>query len=122
MKKKRLLNATIGIDRGDRKNAVCVLDAGGNIAEEFSLSNTRESLSRLRVRYPEALVAIEVGAHSPWVSRFLEGLGFKVLVANSRKMRAIYQNERKCDALDARMLAKLARADASLLHPIEHGR
>ena len=35
-------------------------------------------------------------------------------------MRAIYENERKSDELDARMLAKLARADVSLLYPINH--
>ena len=38
-----------------------------------------------------------------------------MIVANSRKLRAIYQNERKSDELDARMLAKLARVDASNL-------
>ncbi|MEM9283180.1 MAG: IS110 family transposase [Verrucomicrobiota bacterium] len=44
-------------------------------------------------------------------------LGCEVIVANSRKLRAFYQNDRKSDELDARMLAKLARAD---LHPIKH--
>jgi len=42
-------------------------------------------------------------------------------VANARKLRAIYENDRKCDALDARMLAKLLRVDPELLHPIRHG-
>ena len=30
-------------------------------------------------------VAIEVGTHSPWVSRILEDHGHEVLVANARK-------------------------------------
>ena len=119
MKKTSLLKATIGIDLGDRKHAVCVLDAGGKIVKELTITNTRESLAKLVSGLPESLVAIEVGSHSPWISRFLDELGCEVVVANSRKMRAIYQNERKSDELDARMLAKLARADASLLHPIE---
>jgi hypothetical protein len=45
----------------------------------------------------------------------------EVTVANARKLRAIYQNDRKCDELDARMLAKLLRVDPSLLSPIKHG-
>ena len=40
---------------------------------------------------------MEVGSHSPWISRFFQGLGHEVLVANQRKMRAIFKNDRKCD-------------------------
>ena len=36
-------------------------------------------------------------------------LGCDVTVANARKLRAIYDNDRKSDLLDARMLAKLLR-------------
>lgn len=41
-------------------------------------------------------------------------------MANPRKLRAIYENDRKSDERDAWMLARLARVDPSLLHPIEH--
>ena len=58
--------------------------------------------------------------HSPWVSRFLQELGLRVIVANSRKTRAIYQNERKSYRRDAMMLARLARMDPTLLH-VKHG-
>ena len=43
------------------------------------------------------------------------------MVANARKLRAIYQNDRTCDMLDARILAKIARVDPELLSPIQHG-
>jgi transposase len=56
-----------------------------------------------------------------WVSRFLESLRMKVLVANSRKMRSIYENERKSDGRDAEQLARIAREDPKLSHPIEQG-
>ena len=42
-------------------------------------------------------------------------------MANPRKLRAIYANNRKSDRTDARMLARLARVDPELLHPIQHG-
>ena len=120
MKKSTLLNVVIGIDLGDLRHAVCVIDHDGVILEEFPITNTRESITKLAKKYPEARIAMEVGAHSPWISRLLTDLGCEVIVANSRKLRAIYQNERKSDELDARMLAKLARADISLLHPVKH--
>ncbi len=121
MKTRLRSKITIGLDLGDAHHFICVQDDGGRALEERAITNHRESLRRLAKKYPGALVALEVGSHSPWVSRFLEGLGMRVVVANARKLRLIYTNDRKCDALDARMLAKLARADISLLHPIEHG-
>lgn len=111
----------LGVDLGDRKHQVCVTDKDGTILDEFSITNTRESLRELAADHPKARVAIEVGTHSPWISRFLATEGMRVTVANARKLRAIYQNDRKCDELDARMLAKLLRADPDLLSPIRHG-
>jgi len=111
---------TIGIDLGDRKHAVCVLDAKGEILKQESIANNRGSLTALSRRHPGALMVMEVGTHSPWTSRFLEDLGHRVLVANPRKLRAIYQNERKSDRKDAEILARLARSDEKLLHPVRH--
>jgi transposase len=65
-------------------------------------------------------IAIEVGTHSPWVSRILEECGHEVLVANARKVRLIYANKRKSDKLDAENLARLARLDPKLLYPLKH--
>jgi transposase len=65
-------------------------------------------------------IAIEVGTHSPWVSRLLEERGHQVLVANARKLRLIYQNKRKTDKIDAQNLARLARLDPKLLAPLKH--
>jgi transposase len=111
---------TIGIDLGDRKHAVCVLDAKGGIIKQETITNTHASLTALSRRHPGALVVMEVGMHSPWTSRFLEGLGHRVLVANPRKVRAIYQNNRKSDRKDAEMLARIARTDEKLLYPVRH--
>ena len=107
---------TIGLDLGDRRHTYCVLDEAGKMAREGSLSNTREQLATMARSYPGAAVVMEAGTHSPWVSRFLQGMGLRVVVANPRKTRAIYQNERKSDRRDAMMLARLARMDPTLLH------
>jgi transposase len=44
-----------------------------------------------------------------------------VIVSNPRKVRAIYQHERKSDQRDALMLARIGRMDPSLLYPVRHG-
>ena len=55
------------------------------------------------------------------MSRYLEGLGWEVIVSNPRKVRAIYQHERKSDQRDALMLARIGRMDRALLYPVRHG-
>lgn len=111
---------TIGIDLGDKKHAVCVLDAKGNAVSKETLINDRDSLTDLSGRFPGALMVMEVGTHSPWTSRFLKNLGHRVLIANPRKVASIYQNHRKSDRNDAEQLARIARTDETLLHPVEH--
>ncbi|HEX2520525.1 MAG TPA: transposase, partial [Terriglobia bacterium] len=69
---------------------------------------------------PATRIVVEAGTHSPWVSRQLAGYGHEVVVANARRVRLIYESDRKNDRLDARMLARLGRIDASLLSPVRH--
>ena len=112
---------TIGMDLGERRHRFCALDSRGEVVEEGSLLNDRTSLARLTVRYRGALAVMEAGTHSPWVSRYLEGFGWEVIVSNPRKVRAIYQHERKSDQRDALMLARIGRMDRALLYPVRHG-
>ena len=76
---------TIGLDLGDRRHTYFVLDEAGKTAREGSLGNTREQLATMARSYPGATVVMEAGTHSPWVSRFLQELGLRVIVANPRK-------------------------------------
>ena len=111
---------TIGMDMGDRKSHFCALDAQGEVVEEFVLPTTREGLAEHFAEHPPALFALETGTHSAWVSEWLAEQGHEVLVGNARKLRAIWNTERKSDERDARMLARIARFDPKLLHPIRH--
>ena len=79
---------TIGLDLGERRHRFCVLNGKGEVVEEGILGNERVSLGRLSARYRGALAVMEAGAHSPWISRYLEGLGWEVIVSNPRKVRA----------------------------------
>ena len=66
---------TIGLDLGERRHRFCALNGKGEVAEEGTRGNDRASLARLAARYRGALAVMEAGAHSPWVSRYLEGPG-----------------------------------------------
>ena len=111
---------TIGLDLGDRNSRYCILDEAGAVASEGSLPTTKTGLDSLFEKMPSSRVALEVGTHSPWVSRHLAQWGHEVIVANPHKVKLITQSVRKNDRIDARQLARLARVDPKLLSPIRH--
>src|SRR5262245_16809955 len=99
----------IGVDLGDRSSRVCVLDrVDGEVCFDEDVGTSRESLDELFARLPRSVVAMEASCHSPWVSRHLAGHGHEVIVADPRKLRAIWDTPRKSDRRDALMLAQLA--------------
>ena len=113
-------DTVIGMDMGDKSNRICVLRADGEVERECDILNTRAALRVFFKEYTGALVAMETGTHSGWVSRELESMGLKVLVGNARKLRAIWESDEKSDEHDARMLARIARFDPKLLRPVYH--
>ena len=114
------LREVIGIDLGDRWSRYCVLDQAGTVIAEDRVRTTPETFTAKFGDLPPTRIVIEVGAHSPWVSRLLQGQGHDVIVANPRKVRLIYESDSKNDRLDARMLARLGRVDVNLLSPVQH--
>jgi len=110
----------IGIDLGDRWSRYCVVNQGGAVVEEDRVRTTPDAVAAKFGKLAATRIVIEVGAHSPWVSRLLQAQGHDLVVANPRKLRLIYESDRKNDRLDARMLARLGRADGSLLSPVQH--
>ncbi|MBI3698170.1 MAG: IS110 family transposase [Acidobacteria bacterium] len=111
---------TVGVDIGDRFCQLCVLDETGELSEETRVATTRPGLRRYFERMPRARIALEVGTHSRWISQVLVDLGHDVYVANPRKLRGIYENDKKTDRTDAQWLAEVARFNPKLLSPIQH--
>jgi transposase len=110
---------TIGIDLGDQWSRFCLLDADGAILEEDRVKTTR---SAFQVRFgalAPARIAMETGTHSLWASELLSELGHEVIVAHVREVRAITGSDRKSDKVDARKLARYARVDPEILHPVQ---
>src|SRR5215469_7029868 len=113
-------SVTIGMDLGDRNSRYCLLSHEGDILREGEVATTKAGMTGAFGRMGRARIAIEVGTHSPWVSRLLQSFGHEVIVANPRQVKLITESSRKDDRLDAQTLARLARIDPQLLRPIHH--
>ena len=111
---------TIGLDLGDRRSAWYVVGAEGQLVERGTVATERAALTGWLARYPRARVVMEVGTHSPWVSRLVAALGHETVVANPSELYGKKRRRRRNDKLDAEGLARLGRADIRLLYPIQH--
>lgn len=111
---------TIGIDLGDQYSHFCVVDGAGEAVETGRVATNEDGFRKQFVSMPRARVVLEVGTHSPWVSRLLEECGHEVVVANARQVKLISKNDRKSDRVDGELLARLGRVDVKLLSPLAH--
>ena len=118
--KARKRSITIGMDLGDKTSHYYVLDSEGELVREGAVTTTKKGMKQRFGSLQRCRIAMEVGTHSPWVSRLLGSLGHEVIVANARQVKLISASSRKNDRLDAQTLARLARMDPELLRPIRH--
>ena len=80
---------TIGLDLGDKHTVGCVLTGSGEVEETFRVATTMSALGRTMAGFESSRVVLEVGTHSPWVSRLVEQAGHEVIIANPRRVRLI---------------------------------
>jgi transposase len=113
-------NITIGLDLGDKASRTYEVNASGECEREATISTTVAGITRYFEQRDRCRVVLEVGTHSPWVSRRLEQLGHEAIVANPSAMFTGGPRRRRNDRLDARFLARQGRADVGLLYPIKH--
>jgi len=116
----QLPNVTIGLDLGDRTSRTYELSAGGECTREATVSTTTIGMTHYFEHRERCRVVLEVGTHSPWVSRLLKALGHEVIVANPSAMFAGRPRRRRNDRLDAQFLARQGRVDVTLLYPLTH--
>jgi transposase len=113
-------NLTIGLDLGDRFSRVCGIDLGGSEVLSDSIPTSPAGLQEYFGKMKRCRVIVEVGTHSPWVSRELAAGGHEVIVANPSAVYGKGRRRKRNDRLDAEYLARQGRADPKLLHPIHH--
>ena len=109
---------TIGMDMGDKSHKAVVIDGGGKEVGREEVPNTREAVGEFLGRHRGATLAIETGTPCRWVAEMAREGGLHVIVANARKVKLIAKSSRKNDWNDASILARLARTDRTLLHPV----
>src|SRR4029077_6980174 len=110
----------IGIDLGDKKSDICVLDEQGELHDQFRLRMNAQELQTYFGSLARSRVAMEAGAQSRWVAEVIERCGHQVYVSNTRQVPYIHQSDAKNDPGDAYKLAELVRFQPRLLHPIQH--
>jgi transposase len=115
-----LKGMTVGLDLSDRYSSVCVISSAGEVVEEGRIRTTSTAISHRFAGAKQCRVVLEVGTHSPWVSRLLASFGHEVIIANPRRVRLIADGTQKTDRSDAETLARLGRIDPLLLSPIVH--
>lgn len=111
---------TIGLDVGDKRTHFCVVDAERQVVRRGSFATTREALEGALGTFPGALVVLEAGSQSPWMSRALSGLGYRVHVADPRRVELISKDPRKTDRRDAELLARMGASMPELLGSVHH--
>ena len=114
---KGLSGLTIGLDLGDKHTVGCVLSRDGDVLESFRMATTPRAVERTLRGFEPSRVVLEVGTHSPWLSRLVAKAGHELIVANPRRVRLIAEHDSKTDEVDAE---RLARVDPELLKPIVH--
>ena len=111
---------TIGLDLGDKYSHFWEINESGEEVESGRVVTSAGGIRKKFAVGERGRLVIEVGTHSPWVSRLLEECGHEVVVANARQVRLISKSNRKSDRVDAEFLARLGRMDVKLLSPIQH--
>ena len=110
---------TIGLDLSDRTARYCELNQAGEILAEGQIKLTPAALTRYLSGKLHARVALETGGQSAWVAECIARLGHEAIVAHARDLEAVTGRPHRTDPHDARQLARLARVDPALLHPVE---
>jgi transposase len=103
----------VGLDLHKHYVTACALDASGAVvAEAKRLPVTPEALDAFLAALPGPVtVAMEATLYWAWLAERLEAAGHAVRVAHAHQVKLIWQARCKTDAIDARKLAELLRAN-----------
>jgi hypothetical protein len=106
---------SIGMDVSDSSAHVCVMDRTGVIDEFVVFLDERTLLEKLPfVDAKSGVIVMETGNRAAWLKRLLTAAGWRVIVADARKLKMIAGQAVKTDTRDARILARLGLADANM--------
>jgi transposase len=103
---------TVGIDLHRRRSVLSVIDGEGEVHRPVRIDNNPAAfLDLLGELEGETQVAVEATYGWEWLAELLEDAGYEMHLAHPLGTRAIAAARVKTDAVDARTLAQLLRAD-----------
>ena len=116
----------VGVDWGGAAHAVCVIDAQGQVLDQFAVGHDRAGLAtlvaRLRQHAAAAEIAIAIERPSGLLVDALVEAGFRVVPIHPNLLKACRPRYRavaaKSDPGDAFILADILRTDGHRLRPL----
>ena len=112
---------TIGIDLGDKSHETCTLNHEGEITERSTLLNNKGSLIAFSKAHRHAVLIMEAGTHSPWISRLRrKSADTKSLLLTHANCEPSTKARTKTTSVMQRCTARIGRFDRKVLYGIEH--
>jgi transposase len=103
---------SVGIDLHRNRSQIAVIDSNGELSLSRRIVNDRTTfLELLGGLVGESRIAVEATYGWEWLAELLEDAGYEIHLAHPLRTRAIAAARVKTDAVDARTLAHLLRAD-----------
>src|SRR6266566_9145368 len=103
---------SVGIDLHRNRSHIAVIDEHGELSLSRRIVNDRDAfLELLGALDGDCRIAVEATYGWEWLAELLEDAGYDVHLAHPSRTRAIAAARVKTDAVDARTLAHLLRAD-----------
>src|SRR4030066_992170 len=103
----------VGIDVGKAKCRAALMDQQGTIESEFFFENSNKGILKLVSTLNSEDKVVMESTGNLWLNIYdtLDAKSIRVVLANPLKTKAIASAKVKTDKLDARILARLLRAD-----------
>lgn len=102
----------VGVDTHKEMSQIAVMDAQGVVVRQARVASTRAAVQGALLPYREPLKAVlEAGYGWGPMYDWLDEIADEVVLAHPTKVRAIAEARIKTDAIDAKTLADLLRAD-----------
>src|SRR6266487_6642491 len=103
---------SVGIDLHRNRSHVAVIDGQGELSLSRRIVNDRATFLELLAGLEgESQIAVEATYGWEWLAELLEDAGYEIHLAHPLRTRAIAAARVKTDAVDARTLTHLLRAD-----------
>ena len=103
---------SVGIDLHRNRSQIAVIDGNGELSLSRRIVNDRATFPELLAGLEgESRIAVEATYGWEWLAELLEDAGYEIHLAHPLRTRAIAAARVKTDAVDAKTLAHLLRAD-----------